>query len=209
MSPFNPSTANKLARTLKALHIPGHPVVFTNIWDAPSASLALSQPKTKALATASYAVAAVNGLNDEDLTLEANLACISKIAARIAKEERADSIPLSVDLQDGYGNRLPEAVEAIIDLGAVGINLEDSKSVNGKMELITAEEHVQRIGQVLQIAAKKGVPDFVINARTDAIVLGGTIEDAIERGKKYLEARATTVFVWGGSARGLRDVEVE
>ena len=53
------------------------------------------------------------------------------------------------------------------------------------------------------------MPDFVINARTDAIGEGGTVDEAIERAKVFLDAGATTAFVWGGGTRGLRDAEVE
>lgn len=60
----------------------------------------------------------------------------------------------------------------------------------------------------MRIAAEAGVSGFVINARTDCVLLGGTIEEAVRRGKKYLEAGACTVFVWGGK-RGLRDEEVQ
>jgi 2-methylisocitrate lyase-like PEP mutase family enzyme len=207
---FNLAISTQLAQKLKALHKPGQPVVFTNIWDAPSTSLALSHAKTKALATASYAIAAVAGLEDPDLTLEDNLYAISKICARIVKEGKAESVPLTVDLQDGYGARLKEIIEKIVELGVVGCNLEDSKIVDGgETKLIEPEEHADRIELAIDTARAKGVEDFVVNARTDCVLLGGTIEEAIRRGKLYLAAGATTVFVWGGLKRGLRDAEVK
>jgi len=60
----------------------------------------------------------------------------------------------------------------------------------------------ERIKRVLAVARKNGVEDFVINARTDTLVWGGPVSDAISRGKSYLAAGAANVFVRGGSSRG-------
>ena len=214
MATFNPQTSQRIALVLKSLIIPGRPLLLTNIHDPPTASLALAHPKTKALATASFAVAAVAGLADEELDLSTNLSAISKIRHRMIKEGKADTIPLTADLQDGYGDQLKEAIEGLVKLGVVGCNLEDSRTCDivegkAKIDLISASSHVSRIRTALEVAASLGVPDFVINARTDVIKLGGTVSDAVERGKQYLAAGATTVFIWGGVERGLRDAEVK
>ena len=68
--------------------------------------------------------------------------------------------------------------------------------------LVPVEVATERVKRVLQAATQKGVPDFVINARCDALLQGGTVEEVIQRGRKYLEAGATCVFVWGGGSRG-------
>ena len=208
MSGFDPTIAIKLAEDFRALHVPGRPLLLTNVWDPPTAALALRHPETKAIATASFAVAAVAGLEDDELTFEENLGAIRKIAKQLVKDGKASSIPFTVDMQDGYGARLEEGIESVIEMGVVGINLEDSSSSEGGLKLVDADEHVQRIRIVMKTAAAKGVPNFVVNARTDCVLLGGTIDEAIDRGKKYLDAGATTVFVWGGMKRGLRDAEV-
>jgi 2-methylisocitrate lyase-like PEP mutase family enzyme len=112
-------------------------------------------------------------------------------------------LPLTVDLQDGYGDRLEEAVRrAITELGAVGANLEDSNREDGTM--MSEEEAVERIRRALRVAEELGVPNFVINARSDTFwVKAGTLDESIRRGRRYLEAGATTVFVlWP------KDVEV-
>jgi 2-methylisocitrate lyase-like PEP mutase family enzyme len=214
MAAFNPQTSQRLALHLKSLIQPGRPLLLTNIHDPPTTSLALSHPKTKALATASFAVAACAGLPDEELDLATNLSAISKIRARMIKEGKHETIPLTADMQDGYGDSLKEAIEGVVKLGVVGCNLEDSKTTGiaegrAKIDLISADSHVRRIKTALEVAASLGVPDFVVNARTDCVKLGGTVEEAIERGTKYLAAGATTVFVWGGVERGLRDAEVK
>ncbi|KAJ3273453.1 hypothetical protein HK104_004276 [Borealophlyctis nickersoniae] len=206
------SLQTTLAKTLASLHKPGSPLLLTNVWDPPSTSLALTHPQTKAIATASYAIAAVTGVEDDDLTLEENLEALSKISRQLRKSGKSGTIPLTADLQSGYGDRLEEAVRKVVQLGVVGINLEDSivgGSESGDMSLRGVDEQVERIKKVIEVAKIHGVDGFVVNARTDCVLLGGTIEEAISRGKRYLDAGATTVFVWGGPRRGLRNEEVQ
>jgi 2-methylisocitrate lyase-like PEP mutase family enzyme len=82
----------------------------------------------------------------------------------------------------------------------VGINLEDYDKEAQK--LYSPEEATARLKRALAVAEKHRVPDFVVNARTDVLLKGGLIDEAIERGRAYLAAGATTVFVLGGSACG-------
>ena len=118
----------------------------------------------------------------------------------MVRQGKADTVPLTADMQDGYGEALKEAIESVVKLGVVGCNLEDSRTTGivegrAKIDLISADAHVARIKAALEVASELGVPDFVINARTDCVKLGGTVEEAIERGKKYLGAGATTVSI--------------
>ncbi|KAH6893147.1 phosphoenolpyruvate phosphomutase-domain-containing protein [Thelonectria olida] len=204
--------SNETAKQLKALHVPSSPVVFTNVWDTTSFNTVVSlndgdSKPVKAIATASYAIAANNGINDPDLTLEQNLQAIAKIAA-LAK---AAGLPLSADLQDGYGDKIATAVTRAVELGAVGANIEDS--VPATSQMVGIDEQVQRYKTALKAAADAGCPDFVLNARCDLFhfVDGGEalLDEAIARGKAYLAAGATTVFYWGGPGRGLRTAWVE
>jgi 2-methylisocitrate lyase-like PEP mutase family enzyme len=130
------------------------------------------------------------------MTLETNLNAVRAISP-IAKQY---GLPLSIDWQDGYGDRLEEGIEKILQLGVVGLNLEDCDKATQKM--IPVNEAAERVKRVLAVAKKNGVEDFVVNARTDTLIHGGPVSDAITRGKSYLAAGATTVFVWGGSIRG-------
>jgi 2-methylisocitrate lyase-like PEP mutase family enzyme len=191
-----------LAKAFKALHQPGNPVVLANVYDILSSQAVASLPSCNALATASYAIAAARGTTDEDLNLDTNLAAISDIAA-IAKQFNK---PLSVDIQDGYGDSLSKAITALIDFGVAGVNLEDCDK-NGT--LYSTERAVERIQRTLAVAKQKRVPDFVVNARCDVLVQGGSIDEALDRGKMYLAAGATTVFLWGGSTRGISRQEIE
>lgn len=197
---MSPNTA-ALATSFKKLHQPGSPIVVINVWDAASANAASSVPGVKALATASYAVAATYGVPDNSLSYEQNLAAV----ARIASVAQKLNFPLTVDFQDGYED-IAKSITELIKLGVVGANIEDLDDRTEKLR--SKEESVQRIKLALEVAQAAGVPDFVINARTDVIAEHGTVDDAIDRAKAYLEVGATTAFVWGGR-HGLRDAEVE
>ncbi len=186
---------NDLAKRFRALHIPGDPLILTNVWDAITATAIASLPQTKALATASFAVAAAAGLSDDDLDLTTNL----RAASVISKVAAQHNLPLTVDFQDGFGRDLEEGIRQLIRLGAVGINLEDLGREIG--DLYTPDQQCERIRTVLRIAAEENVPDFAVNARTDAFFAGRGLEDAVQRGKVYLEAGACNVFIWGGAAR--------
>jgi 2-methylisocitrate lyase-like PEP mutase family enzyme len=212
------SDLDKTAQRLKTFHLlHGDPLVLANVYDIPSLNTLISineisRRRVKAIATASAALAETFGIPDEDLTFEQNFAAIAAMATRA----RSAGLPLTVDLQDGYADRLVECIQTAIKLGASGANIEDSfahkgfsQGLEGSMRNI--DDATDRIKLVLQTATDMGVPNFVINARTDVMRLSpdDALEETITRGKSYLEAGATTVFVWGGSKRGLRTAEVE
>ncbi|KAF7513370.1 hypothetical protein GJ744_009791 [Endocarpon pusillum] len=186
------------AKQLASLHVPYKPLVVTNVWDAGTAKVAALHPSCAAIATASYAIAASAGVEDDDLTPEQNLAAIEGIAAVASKH--GGGKPLTADMQSGYGERLEEVVRALVRSGVVGCNLEDRDTATGK--LYPVDEAARRVRRALAAAGEGGVPGFVVNARTDVLLAGGTVDQAIERGRAYLGAGATTVFVWGGPKRG-------
>lgn len=191
-----------MSSVLKSLHVPGKPIVFTNVWDTVSARAIAPLESCKALATASYAIAVASNTTDPDLTFEQNIKGIREIAA-VAKEYDK---PLTADIQDAYGERLEEAIGALLDLGVAGCNLEDYDNSNGKM--YPKDEAVERVKRTLVVAKQRGQPDFALNARCDTLVQGGELVEVIDRGKAYLNAGATSIFVWG-SKRGVRTEEVK
>ncbi|CRK43930.1 hypothetical protein HYQ45_003864 [Verticillium longisporum] len=218
------TTSKQLAATLKALHEPSSPLILPNIWDHASLKAVLSlngsavSGRVKAIATASWAVAESQGIKDGDLTFEQNMAAIGRLAPHV----QASGLPLTVDIQDGYGARIEEAVTKVVELGAVGANIEDSipeRGFGGGIEgsLYRVEEQVDRLKTALAAAAAAGCDGFVLNARCDVFRLEpyceandkAVLEEGIKRGRAYLEAGATTVFFWGGAGRGLRTSEVE
>ncbi|KAL6897619.1 phosphoenolpyruvate phosphomutase domain-containing protein [Trichoderma evansii] len=217
------ATTNQSAQTLKALHTPGSPLVLSNIWDVSSLNAIVSlntesSKPVKALATASWAIAGTLGIKDEELTMVQNLEAISKIAPLAEKA----GLPLSVDLQDGYGDLITAVVTAAVEYGAAGANIEDgipssglNKGISGS--LYKLEDQVARLKRALDAAKEAGAPDFVLNARCDAFLLAPSPEltyevrlaEAIKRGKAYLEAGATTVFYLGGHGQGITSETVK
>jgi 2-methylisocitrate lyase-like PEP mutase family enzyme len=122
------SDLDKTAQQLKAFHLlNGDPLVTANVYDIPSLNAIISvneisTRRVKAIATASAALSETLGIPDEDLTFEQNFAAIAPIAARALSA----GLPLTVDLQDGYGDRVVECIQTAIQLGASGANIEDS-----------------------------------------------------------------------------------
>jgi len=192
------------AKSFRALHVPGKPLLLANVYDATSARIVGSLPGCRALASASYALAKTIGTEDAQLTLEQNFTLLAPIAA-VAHEL---NLPFTVDIQDGYGDRLEEVIRRVVtELGAVGVNLEDSHHETNKM--MGEAEAVERVRRAVEVAAKLGVPDFVVNARSDTFLMGGELDESIRRGKKLLEAGATTVYVFWHPTKEMVEADVK
>ncbi len=180
------------ADALRRLHVPGRPVVLVNIWDVAGARAVAAVPGTKAIATASWAIAAAYGVPDgENVPLPAVLDLVSRICAAV-------DLPVTADIERGYGRTSSEVgrtIVALIGAGAVGCNLEDSLA-DGSVR--PAAEQVGRI-RAARFAAEACGVDLVINARTDVLAHGGSIPEAVERGRDYLAAGADAVFVLGAT----------
>ncbi|CAP93657.1 hypothetical protein N7489_004511 [Penicillium chrysogenum] len=205
-----PPSQNDIAKHFRDLHSPQDPLILTNVWDASTASAIASLPQTRAIATASFAIAACLGVDDEHLTKAQNLASLKTIISAAHRVNPA--LPVTADLQDGYDkdlSSLAATVKEAIALGAVGCNLEDMDNAAGTLRPL--DEAVARVRTVVEAAKEAGVPDFALNARTDVLSQEGTtLDDAIVRGKAFLEAGACTVFVWGGpKGRGVSKEEVK
>lgn len=189
------SSQRDLARwadALRALHRPGRPLVLPNVWDAASARL-VAGAGFPALATSSAAVAASLGWADGEQTpVDEMFAAIGRIA-RVARES---DLPLTADIETGYGLGPEQLVERLLAAGAVGCNLEDSDPSTGRLQPL--EEQAGRIAQVRAAATAAGV-GLVLNARVD-VFLGRVqgVEDppgeAVRRGRRYLEAGADCVY---------------
>ncbi|KAK0667810.1 phosphoenolpyruvate phosphomutase-domain-containing protein [Cercophora samala] len=192
-------TATKATLFKSLHHNPAKPLLLANAYDATSARIIASLSGCKALATASYALALSIGKADETLTWEDNLSLCRPIAA-VAREF---NLPLTVDIQDGYAGsgdfaKLRSVIEKVIlELGAVGVNLEDSWHESTTGEMIPEDEAIERIRTVIGTAREIGVEDFVVNARSDTFLNGGRLEESIRRGRRYLdEGGAETVFIF-------------
>lgn len=183
------TNANARAAALRALHVPGSPLVLPNIWDAASAR-AVVAAGFPVVATGSAAVAPVLGYEDGETTPPG---VMFEAVARIA---RAVPVPVTADLERGYGLAPAELVERLADTGAVGLNLEDSDPATGTM--VDAGKQADFLAAVRAAAADAGV-DLVLNARVDTFAHGeGTqaqrLAEAVERGRGYLRAGADCVY---------------
>jgi 2-methylisocitrate lyase-like PEP mutase family enzyme len=184
------------AQTFKALHVPGRPIILFNVWDAGSAK-AVAASGAKALATGSWSVAAAHGFEDgEYVPFDLALANLERIVA-------ATDLPVTVDLESGYGSN-PEEVGATIaraiQAGAIGCNIEDSFREAGPLREIA--DQAARLKGGRAAADGLGVPAF-LNARTDVFLLAskdqheGMVAEALERGRAYADAGADGLFVPG------------
>jgi 2-methylisocitrate lyase-like PEP mutase family enzyme len=179
-------TAEKATDFLR-LHQAPELLTVVNVWDVASARAVAGVPGTRALATASHAIAASYGYPDgEQIPLDLVLETTRRIVAD-------SDLPVSADLEAGYGDPA-ETVRRAIGLGVVGANLED--------QMKPVSEAAAVVRQVMAAAAGEGI-EFVLNARTDVFLTAGDrhpddlLADAIERGRAFLDAGAPVVFVPG------------
>lgn len=164
-------------------------LLLANAWDAGSARLTESLG-AKAIATTSAGVAWSHGYPDGDLLP------VRRLVATVADIVRVIRVPLTVDVEGGYSEdpaAVAETVAGLIDVGAVGINLEDG---GGDPELLCAKiEHIKRA------SARLGVALFV-NTRTDVYLRGlappeRRVEETLARAARYRAAGADGLFVPG------------
>ena len=173
--------------TFRALHGPGRLLVLPNAWDAGSARLIEARGAT-AIATTSAGLAWSRGYADGD-RLPAGV-----LSAALAEIARVITVPLSADIEGGYSSDpqlVGEAVRAVVDAGAVGINLEDGGSPPDLL--------CRKIEAARNVAAKTGA-DLFVNARCDVYLRGLTgpadaLAETLARAERYRAAGADGVFV--------------
>ncbi|WP_350348144.1 isocitrate lyase/phosphoenolpyruvate mutase family protein [Agromyces sp. G08B096] len=185
-APAPSGTADRAAE-LRRLHEAPALLQVVNVWDVASAKVVAGVPGTTALATASHSIAATFGYPDgEQIPVDLMLEMAGRIAAAV-------DLPVSADLEAGYGDA-GETIRKAIGRGIAGANLEDQLKPLG--------DSVAAVRAAVAAADAEGVP-FALNARTDAFLRGGdrpladSVADAIERGRAFLDAGATCVFVPG------------
>ena len=195
------SLAEKAER-LRLLHRPGQPLLLVNVWDAATARL-IERAGFPAIATTSAGIAFSRGYPDGQRIPR------DEMLAEIARICRAVSVPVTADLEAGYGDS-PEAVAQAaaraLDAGAAGLNLEDG---TGRMEepLFELGRQVEKIRAIREAGRRRGVA-IVVNARTDVYLdrvgpESGRLEETIRRGAAFRDAGADCVFVPGVKEVGL------
>lgn len=176
------STPAELAATLLELHRPGNPVILPTVWDAWSARLATGAGFV-ALTVGSHPMADSIGKPDnEGMSFD-------DVLARVAQITAAVDVPVSVDIECGYGQPAGRLIEGLLSAGAVGLNIEDTVHSEGK-RLRSAEEHAEFVGELRSAADAAGV-HVVINARTDLFLRqDGEESDRVERAVARLNRAA-------------------
>ncbi|MGX1478441.1 UNVERIFIED_CONTAM: 2-methylisocitrate lyase-like PEP mutase family enzyme [Streptomyces canus] len=179
--------------------------LLPNAWDVGSARI-LEAAGFPAVATTSAGVAFSLGRTDHDffadqpaedrVDRETMLRRVHEIAGGI-------SVPLSADLEDGYGES-PETVATTIArtfaAGAVGGNIEDFTGDRTR-PLYDEKLSADRIRAARETLAAGGEP-FVLVGRTDVLLVGGPLDEAVRRANAYLEAGADCAFVPGAADAG-------
>lgn len=190
----NEATTAK-ARVLRELH--GQSVfVLPNAWDPVSAAL-VARAGAAAIATTSGGMSWSLGRPDgEGLTRDEMIAAVRRIAAAV-------NVPVTADIEGGYGSTprdVAATIRATLAAGAVGVNIEDSRAKDAT--LLSVADQVQRIQAAREAAASAGVPEFVVNARTDVYLrqvgdAAGRLDDVLARADEYAKAGADCLFVPG------------
>jgi 2-methylisocitrate lyase-like PEP mutase family enzyme len=168
-------------------------LVLLNSWDVGSSKL-VEASGYKAIATTSMGVAASLGYPDRQIIQ------LSEMIDAIAGIVSAVEVPVTVDIEAGYGNTLNEildSIKQIIATGIVGINIEDS--IDSNPVLVDVMEFCERISAIRALSDSLGF-HLVINTRTDSFYTSTgsqreKLSESIMRGNKYREAGADCIFV--------------
>lgn len=188
-----PDIQKEKAELFLKLHHDKEILVLLNTWDAGSSKL-VEACGYKAIATTSMGIAASLGYPDcQVITLPEMMESMKRIV-------NAVDVPVTVDIEAGYGNNLDaiiESVKKIIATGIVGINIEDS--IDLSPTLVDEVEFCERISAIRELSDLLGF-HLVINARTDSFYtshgsLKQKLTESIRRGNKYREAGADCIFI--------------
>ena len=190
------------ANRLRALHRGPKVLVLPNVWDVAGARV-LEESGVAAIATTSAGIAFALGYPDgEKISRPEMFAAVARIAAKV-------DLPVSADAEAGYGDRPEDAAltaRAVIDAGAVGLNLEDGAD-DPEHPLADLSLQLEKIAAVRETARAAGVP-LVLNARTDVYLLQvgkpeGRYDETVRRLSAYRDAGADCLF-----APGIRGLEL-
>ena len=176
----------------KSLHSQPEPLLIGNVWNVQSARV-FEKLKFKAIATSSAAVAETLGYTDgEQMSFDEYLFIIKRIKASC-------SLPLSVDLEAGYGKSAEEIagrLRHLHALGIVGVNIEDSVVENGNRSSVDAHAFAEKLSTLVKICKADRI-DLFINVRCDAFLLGldNARTAAIHRIKRYDQTGIDGLFL--------------
>jgi 2-methylisocitrate lyase-like PEP mutase family enzyme len=178
------------AGRLRDLHQIGRPLLLVNVWDAAGAR-AVAAAGSPAVATSSVAMAHARGGSDDNHDRDAAFAQLRQITAAV-------DVPVTADLEGGYSLEPGDLVDAVLDAGAVGCNIEDTDHASGD-GLLDAEGHAAYLAGIRAAADQRGVR-IVLNARIDAIIrhperdAAAAFDEVLRRARLYLDAGVDCVY---------------
>ena len=198
---MNMQAQARKAEQLRKLHGGPRILVFPNAWDVASARI-VEELGFPAIATTSAGIAAVMGYPDgQKITRDEMLDMVARIAGAVR-------VPVTADLEAGYGvtiEDMTETVKAMVAAGAVGMNLEDVTG-DDESSQVDLPLQVEKIRAIRRVGESLGVP-VVLNARTDVYLMPigpaeTRFERTVERLRAYHDAGADCLF-----APGVKDGE--
>lgn len=175
----------------KELHAGENPLLLGNVWNVQSAK-AYENLGYKALATSSSATAHSLGYEDgEQMSFDEYFYIVERILKSV-------SIPLTVDLEGGYGDNTDEIVfniKRLSEIGVVGINLEDSVVNDGVRKLLDKDIFFEKLKKIVVELNKQNI-DIFLNIRTDAFLLGieNPVDETLQRIKMFEEIGVSGIF---------------
>jgi 2-methylisocitrate lyase-like PEP mutase family enzyme len=181
------------ARRLRELHQIGRPLLLVNVWDA-SGARAVVAAGSPAVATSSVAMASARAGSDGNRDGDAAFVQLRQIASAV-------DVPVTADLEGGYDLNPGDLVDAMLEAGAVGCNIEDTDHAAGT-GLLDAEARATYLAGIRAAAERRGV-GIVLNARIDAIIRhpqrdpAAALDEVLRRAHLYLAAGADCVYPIG------------
>lgn len=175
-----------------SMHTMAAPLLICNVWDGASAQIA-QRLGFLAIGTSSAAIAHSLGQQDgENISFDALLSQVQVIA-------QATQLPLTVDIESGYGDTaesIARNISALVQLGVVGINIEDSIMLQGQRKLRDSQLFANLLRQVTELLGNAGI-DIFINVRSDTFLLNveAPVAESIERIARYQLAGANGIFL--------------
>lgn len=176
----------------RKLHQESEPLFLGNVWNVQSAKI-FEKLNFKAIGTSSAAIAHSLGYEDgEQISFDEYFYIIERIVKSV-------NIPVSVDLESGYGKTISEIVnhiEKLINIGVVGINLEDSFMENGERIILNKTDFYEKIKAITEELQSKNL-DVFLNLRSDTFLLGlpNALEETIERIKLLETLKIDGIFL--------------
>ena len=181
------------AALLRGMQAGDTPLILANAWDVSSA---------RAVVSAGFPVVATTsaGLDDSLGFDDHNVADAEVVLAAIGRISRAVDVPVTADLEGGFGLAAEDLIHRMLSAGAVGCNIEDTDySRAGASALVPIDVQAARIASIKAAGRAAGV-DIVLNARIDLWIKGLGADDAwrldetVARAAAYRAAGADCIY---------------